>query len=264
LAKQVPWEFKLCGYEPEPWRGEDVLLLLRMIGYLTLAQSQGECERLLVELVQAGVAEEKLHELFPGILGGLDVELIRRVTLVDRMVPSDLWNVTVCMVTSTIGCSGSRQRRESTANVHLEGNRLPAVWCEMSLTCGGRYLLGGSVPGIPGILSGRNNDVAWGVTYAFIDAEDSWVERCRRGQFYREEGDRWIEFRRRTELIRRKGKAAVEYEFFENDHGVLEGDPRIDGSYPPHAGRPPKRAPGRGHPWNAPIPPMRPCGFARS
>jgi penicillin amidase len=38
-----------------------------MLGYWTLVQSQAEIERLLVELVQAGIDKEKLEALFPVI-----------------------------------------------------------------------------------------------------------------------------------------------------------------------------------------------------
>jgi penicillin amidase len=72
LARTTPWEFKLLGYKPEAWKTENIILLARMVGYLTLAQSQAEIERLLIEMVQAGISREKLEELFPGILGGLD------------------------------------------------------------------------------------------------------------------------------------------------------------------------------------------------
>ncbi len=47
FARRAPWELKLLGYRPEPWTVEDILLVLRMLGYVTLAQSQGEMERLL-------------------------------------------------------------------------------------------------------------------------------------------------------------------------------------------------------------------------
>jgi penicillin amidase len=236
FSRRVPWEFSLCRYRPEPWKPADTLLLFQMIGYLTLAQSQAESERLFVELVQAGVSEAKLRELFPGLLGGLDVELIRQVKLGERVVPADLWGVALprMMASNNWVIAGHKAAggKPLLANdVHLEGNRLPAVWYEMSLRCGDRYLIGGSVPGIPGILSGRNNDLAWGVTHAFVDGEDSWIERCREGKFYREDENRWIEFRRRVEVIKRKHKPAVEIEFFENDHGVLDGDPRIEGYY---------------------------------
>lgn len=42
FAKHIPWELKLLGYRPSPWESRDLLLLARMVGYLTLAQSQAE------------------------------------------------------------------------------------------------------------------------------------------------------------------------------------------------------------------------------
>jgi len=237
LSRRSPWELKLRGYRPEPWVPQDTILLLRMMGYLTLAASQGEMERLLVEMVQAGVSEEKLRELFPGLLGGLDLGLIKQVKLADqRLISSELWQCAVprLMASNNWVVAGRKTRsgKPLLANdVHLEGNRLPAVWCEMCLQCGARYLLGGTIPGIPGVLSGRNNDLAWGVTYAFIDAEDSWIERCRNGKFYREDGNRWVDFGCRRELIKRKKLPPVSIQFFENDHGVLNGDPTVEGYY---------------------------------
>lgn len=59
--------------------------MARMTGYLTLAQSQTEIERLLVEMVQAGVPSKKLEELFPGNLDGLDVDLLNKVALGERI-----------------------------------------------------------------------------------------------------------------------------------------------------------------------------------
>lgn len=87
-------EYKLFGFRPDPWCVEDVILISRMIGYLTLAQSQGEIQRLFIEFVQAGMDEEKLNELFPGILGGVDFDLIKKITLTERLVsPVSLWNI---------------------------------------------------------------------------------------------------------------------------------------------------------------------------
>jgi penicillin amidase len=91
--------------------------------------------------------------------------------------------------------------------------------------------MGGSMPGFPGILSGRTADVAWGVTYSFVDAVDSWMERCKEGQYYREEGQQWLDFQTRKEVIQRKKKEAVKVTFYENEHGVLDGDPHQEGIY---------------------------------
>ncbi|MCW5555916.1 MAG: penicillin acylase family protein [Verrucomicrobiae bacterium] len=236
LAHRIPWEFRLCRYRPEPWQPQDTVMLLRMLGYLTLGASQGELERLFIEMVQAGVEEEKLQELFPGILGGLDQNLIKQVKLGERVLPADVWGVALprMMASNNWVVAGwkSASGKPLLANdVHLEGNRLPAVWHEVVLSCGNRYLIGGTVPGIPGVLSGRNNGLAWSVTYAFTDGEDSWIEECRDGKFYREDKNRWIQFHARQETIHRKHKPSVELIFYENDHGVLDGDPRVEGHY---------------------------------
>jgi penicillin G amidase len=90
LSSHVPWELRLLRYTPEPWTIEDSILLLRMVGYLTLAQSQTEMERLIVQLVQAKLSRQKLDELFPGALDGLDESLIRQVKLGERIVPESI------------------------------------------------------------------------------------------------------------------------------------------------------------------------------
>ena len=237
LAKKIPWEFKLLGYKPEPWKTEDVIMMSRMIGYLTLAQSQWEMERLLVEMVQADVSREKLEELFPNILGGLDVELVKKVKLKERIVPPEvLWGTAVPRMMASNNWVISGRKTASGKPIlsndpHLETNRLPNVWMEIVMRAGDNYFMGASMPGVPGIPVGRTKHVAWGATYAFIDACDSWIENCKDGMYYREADDRWLPFQKREEIIRRKKKEPVTVTFYENDHGVLDGDPGEEGLY---------------------------------
>jgi penicillin amidase len=236
FAKKIPWEFKLLGYRPAPWKLEDILLLARMVGYLTLAQSQAEIERLFIEMVQAGVSREKLDELFPEILGGLDIELLKKVKLAERIVPAGVkWNhIVATMIASNnwvISGTKTASGKPMLANdPHLETNRLPNVWYELVLKTENRYTMGATMPGLPGILIGRNPDVAWGATYTFMDAVDSWIEQCKDGKFLQDE-NRWMEFRHRQEIIKRKRKPPVEITFYENEHGVLEGNPFEEGFY---------------------------------
>jgi len=231
FAKKAPWELKLLGYTPEKWVPENCILITRMVGYLTLAQSQAEIERLLVELVQGDISKEKLEELFPGALGGLDIDLVKKVTLNERIVPSNiLWNSAAprMMASNNWVISGDKTASGSpiVANdPHLEVNRLPNVWCEIALKSQNRYIVGGTMPGFPGVLSGRGTDVAWGVTAGFVDSCDSWIEHCKEGKYYREDGDQWLGFSERTEIIKQKKGLPVEVVFYENEHGVLDGDP---------------------------------------
>ncbi len=236
LSEGIPWEFKLVGYHPDPWSIDDIFLFSRMMGYLTLAQSQGEMERFFVEAVQAGVPENKLQELFPGILGGLDIGLLKQVKLQERIVnPASLWNKPVPLMMASNNWVVSGKKTASGKPIlandpHLEVNRLPNVWYEIVLKTQHRYAMGASIPGAPGLPIGRNPNLAWGATYTFMDATDSWIEKCKDGMFFREPG-RWVPFKVRKEIIRRKKKPPHEIIFYENEHGVLEGNPHEPGYY---------------------------------
>lgn len=234
--KRRTWELAMVGYRPEPWRVEDTILLSRMTGYLTLAQSQAEIERLLVEMVQAGVDEDRLRALFGDILTGLDPELLAKVTLGERIVPAALkWLSPVprAMASNNWVISGHRTRsgKPIMANdPHLETNRLPPVWVEQVVELPADYWIGANMPGLPAPLVGRTGHLAWGATYTFADAVDSWVEHCRNGRCRRGD-DGWAAFQTRTETIRRKKQPDVTVTFHENEHGVLDGDPHVEGHY---------------------------------
>lgn len=237
FSEKIPWEFRLLGYKPEKWVPENSIMITRMIGYLTLAQSQEEMERLLVELVQGNISKEKLDELFPGILGELDIDLIKKVRLHERIVPLNiLWKNAVPRMMSSNNWVISGEKTASGKPIvandpHLEVNRLPNVWSEIALKSRDSYVIGGSMPGFPGVLSGRGKYVAWAVTYSFIDAVDSWIEQCKDGKYYREEKDQWVKFNKRKEIIKRRKKEAFKAVFYENEHGVLDGDPNEEGYY---------------------------------
>ena len=236
FAEKIPWECKLLRFKPEPWSLEDVILISRMIGYLTLAQSQGEMERLFIEFVQAGMDEKRLNELFPGILGGLDIDLIKKINLQERLVsPVSLWNTAAPLMMASNNWAISGKKTASGKPIlsndpHLEVNRLPNVWYEMILKTNDRYAMGGTMPGFPAMLVGRNPDLAWSATYTFMDGTDSWIEKCKDGKYMRAPG-KWAHFIEREELIKRKKKDPVKVIFYENRHGILEGTPHKEGYY---------------------------------
>ena len=239
FEQSLPWELRLLGVSHHPWEWNDSLVLARLVGYISLAQSQGDMERLLVEMVQAGVPMGKLEEMFPGHLDELDVELVRKVKLHRRVVPDGIrWACAVprVMASNNWVVAGSRTRSGFPIlcnDPHLEVNRLPAVWYEFTAQVGEEWAIAATMPGLPGLLIGRNRHLAWGATYAFMDAEDSWIEDCKDGCFRRgsEEDDSWVPFDVRKETILRKNGTPVEVVFYENEHGVLDGDPNQPGLY---------------------------------
>jgi penicillin amidase len=232
--RKLPWELKAAGYKHSPWRVEDCIVVARVISYVSLAQSQGDVERFLVELIQAGVPDELLEELYPGQLAGLDSDLVRKVVLGTRHVPPDLKWASIGRATASNNWVVSGKRSASgkpllANDPHLEINRLPNVWYELVVEVGDRWGYSATMPGVPGLLIGRTTDLAWGATYTFADTVDSWIEDCKAGTYRR--GDAWLPFRVRRETIERKNKQPHEVVFYENDHGTLDGDPHRAGYY---------------------------------
>jgi len=236
---RLPWELRLLGYRFEPWTSADVFLTAKVAGLVTLASAQADIEQFIVECVQNGVNRERLEELFPGHLNGLDEALIRRVRLQERLVPESLkWASALprMMASNNWAVAGGRTASGKPFlcnDPHLEVNRFPAIWYEAVLRWHSdsvaRYAVGATFPGLPSVSIGRTQDLAWGITYAFMDCIDSWVEECRDGKYRR--GDSWLPFVTRKEVIRRKKKPPLELLFYENDHGVLAGNASKPGYY---------------------------------
>lgn len=220
---------KLLGYTPEPWRIQDLFLTLRMTSYLTLAQSQAEVERLFIELAQSEISSEKLAEIFPVEADKLDRDLLNKIELAERIIPSDaLWQSAAprAMASNNWVISGRKTKSGAAmmaSDPHLEINRLPNVWYELSLSSPDYQGLGFGMPGFPGLLIGRTPEISWGTTYTFMDTVDSWVEHCKDGKYRR--GKTWKEFEQREEIIKRKKHADERITFYQNPHGVLDGEP---------------------------------------
>lgn len=238
LERRRPWELAALRYRPEPWRARDTMLLCRLTGYLGLASLQGDMERVLVELVHDGADLRAIAALVPGH-ADIDVELLRSVTLGVQALPAATRQMPLPLLgggSNAWAIAPRRARGDSTllaSDPHLEVNRLPAVWYEAVLGHGEQWCAGATMPGLPGVLIGRSAELSWGMTNGGGDATDSWVEDCRDGCFRRElsDGLQWLPFLRRDEVVRRRGRPPLALTVFENEHGVLDGDPHQAGRY---------------------------------
>jgi penicillin amidase len=54
---------------------------------------------------------------------------------------------------------------------------MPGIVYQVGLYLGDRYCRGASLPGLPGVMMGQNNDVAWSFTNAMADVMDLFIER---------------------------------------------------------------------------------------
>jgi penicillin amidase len=103
---------------------------------------------------------------------------------------------------------------------------LPSIWYLVHLSGGGLNVTGASLPGVPFVLVGHNDRIAWGSTLAFTDAEDLFVEEFDPAQPTRyrcPEG--WREASAVRELIRVKGRAEPHVEtVLLTGHGPVVSD----------------------------------------
>ncbi len=233
--KGTVFEFRLLSYKPEPLTLKDILLSSKVLGFLGLSDAQLNAEKLIIQMIQNGADEKKLKELFPYISEKIDYKMIGKVTLQAPVIPSVLkwlWKLPRFKGSNNWVVSGKHTESGKPilcSDPHVEVNRVPPLWYETVLHLPGNTILGSGLPGSPNIVIGRTSKIAWGITYAYMDMVDYRIEECKAGKFRRRDG--WQSFNIREEKIKIKGKDTITDTYYENEHGVLEGDPGQDGFY---------------------------------
>jgi penicillin amidase len=237
-----PFELLLLGYRPEPWTVADTLLTIKLMSYVGLGQAQQDLEKLIIQAIHGGVSVAKLKKLFAPHLDDVDdelVEWIKRLRIEAPLLPPEVRFFSALprmMASNNWAVAGSRSRSGTPLQCndpHLECNRLPAVWYEAIMHTADDYRMGVTMPGVPGLVMGRTRELSFGFTYGFMDMVDYFIEECKDGRLLH--GDQARELNIRTETVRLKKGAPIKLTIRENEHGVLEADPRqpelADGVY---------------------------------
>jgi penicillin amidase len=102
----------------------------------------------------------------------------------------------------------------------------PSVWMLARMDLAEGPVMGGTIPGIPAVLIGRNAALGWGLTSSYLDDQDLYVERVNPdapGEYLAPEG--WRRFTERTTTIGIKDEPAEVMTLRWTRHGpVLPGD----------------------------------------
>lgn len=146
-------EFTLLGYEPRPWRLIDsILAALQMYRNLTTSW-RNEIQK---EALLASGDRAKVNVLFPTRTGR------------EFQPGSNAW-----AISGALTASG----KPILANdPHLEFS-MPATWHMVHLKAPGLNVTGVSLPGVPCVIIGHNERIAWGVTNLAFDVQDLYRER---------------------------------------------------------------------------------------
>ncbi|MEM9185586.1 MAG: penicillin acylase family protein [Planctomycetota bacterium] len=257
LGKSLPmWA---TGFEPRPWDIQAVLLIGNLLSFAGLAVGEQEAERQMLELIQLGVGDEQLRELFSPYLDGIDFEPLREIRMTKRLsdealeLLADLPRLAGSNAWAVSPARSATGAALLASDPHLEVNRLPAIWYEAVLRWGpaegsnagrvdaGEYVMGATLPGCPLVAVGRTRRLAWGVTYMHADTSDYFIEDCRpaesatdnvdRAAWQYRRGDAWHDFEQREEVIERKGGKPEAMTVYENAQGILARTPDEAGKY---------------------------------
>jgi penicillin amidase len=227
--EELPIEFSLLDYEPQPWQPLDTLAWARLLAWSQ--DASWEAELLAARLVRA-VGAERAAELEPGIVAGraslastAGLAAVDQALLLGSLTPAWPWASAFDVGGSSWAVAGTETAHGSPilAVAPSTPAQMPSPWYEMHLT-GGRYdVIGATVPGIPGVVVGRNRSIAWGLVGSGADNMDLYVERTRPGKppQAQYQGD-WESMRARDEDIRVRDRAdPVRLTVYETRHGPL-------------------------------------------
>lgn len=107
-------------------------------------------------------------------------------------------------------------------DMHLD-LELPNVWYEAHLTAGDFDVAGVTLPGMPYVIVGHNQRIAWGFTNLGPNVEDVYIEKFNdNGEYLTPQG--WVKPGHRQEIIRVKGEAEVTLDVETTRHGPIIGD----------------------------------------
>lgn len=190
-------EFAILGYDPKPWSVVDTILAgMQMFRTLT---NSWRTDMQKLTLMEGGDAA-KVNVLFPSRTG-------------QEVSPgSNAWVLS--------GAHTASGKPILANDPHLEFSN-PSTWYQVHLKAPGLNAIGVSLPGVPGVIIGHNDRIAWGITNLHYDVQDVYRERFnpQNGQYVF--GGRLEQARLENDVIAVKGGKPVAFQQWVTRHGPV-------------------------------------------
>lgn len=181
---KLPLEFTLLRFTPEPWRPLDSLGWIKMMAW-------GQGLNWDAEILRAAILDKLGPERTAHLLGS-DIADTNPIILNHTPIPgfdrllSELHAAkTFLNITAPVGMSNNWvvDGTKSVTGKPLLANdphlplQMPSLWYETHLVTPEWQAAGVSLPGVPLVVIGHNAEIAWGMTNAFVDAQDLFIEQ---------------------------------------------------------------------------------------
>jgi len=183
-----PMEFGLAGFEPQLWTTTELIAVGYFLGWGSAANFDGE---LIAQQVIDAVGAEKFAEIAPLVTNpddndgsasveGTQQEANRWIGASARLAAWTKagWREQGHGGSNNWAMSGAKAGQKAaivTNDPHLDSRSLPGPWHPVGLITPDLRVVGVSA-GLPGVTIGRNETIAFGVTNAYADAVDLYVE----------------------------------------------------------------------------------------
>lgn len=223
LNGKRPLEFRIAGYDPQPWVPEDVVARVAGLGMTSNLILEIQRSMEIAEFSAAAVEKYAPPDPFVHLLvpPGIDIQSIQpdivrdyeAATSTVRFAGSNNW---------VIDGSMSATGKPLLANDPHRGITVPSLRKTVHLVAPGWNAIGAGEPALPGIALGHNESVGWGLTIVGTDQEDLYVEKINpsnANQFLYK--GKWKPVEVERQQIPVKGLVPVTVELRYTDHGPI-------------------------------------------
>lgn len=231
---ELSFEFKLLGYEPEPWTEVDSLTIGKFMAY----DLGGNWSSLAIRHWALGnFSEEKARELFitypkdkPSII---EANLQNPVEVAGKFDPAVIPNEFNGSNNWVVSGDKTESGMPLLADDPHLGLSTPSIWYQMHLQSPQQNVSGVIFAGIPGIILGHNEEIAWGVTNVGPDVQDLYIETPNPDAptQFKYEGE-WEQAQVRDEPIKVKDGNTVDFEVVVTRHGPIISNVMFDKEEP--------------------------------
>ncbi|MEX5513263.1 penicillin acylase family protein [Pseudophaeobacter sp. 1A09344] len=188
LGRGAP-EMFLFNMPLAPWQPADSIAIMKLMALKLSGHMREEILRARTSLALAD--PERLFDILPDAPGSGTAALPEYASLfpdVPRIAASSPEPESRLFPLAPRGLGGASNAwaadpsRSATGGTLLAndphlGLSAPGIWylARMELATGG--VIGGTIPGLPAVLTGRSNDLGWGITSSYMDDQDLFIEK---------------------------------------------------------------------------------------
>lgn len=222
LGRGAP-EMFLFNAPVAPWQPADSIAMIKLMALQLSGHMSAEIKRARTSLALPDPA--RLIDILPDAPGSGVAALPSYASLFDAELPrfamaddvpadplSPFRSFELAGASNAWAAAAQRSANGGTllaSDPHL-GFSAPTIWylARMQLSAGG--VIGGTIPGIPIVLSGRSEDLGWGITSSYLDDQDLFIEQLNPDnpeEYLTPEG--FKPFETRPSIVNIKGAAPV-------------------------------------------------------